>query len=178
RRKETEDGQEVVLRLRDIRAGWIDYSEVNRITLTPSEATRYVIQPGNLLFIRVNGNPEYVGRCALFTGYPEPVYFNDHIMRVTLRKNLVDGVFITTILNSSYGKRQIASHRKTSAGQHTINQEGLCGIRLPLPPLALQREFAGRVAAVERLKAAQRASLAELDELFASLQHRAFRGEL
>lgn len=51
-------------------------------------------------------------------------------------------------------------------------------LRIPLPPLSLQREFAERVAAVERLKAAQRASLAELDELFASLQHRAFRGEL
>jgi len=32
--------------------------------------------------------------------------------------------------------------------------------------------------ALEKLKAAQRASLAELDALFASLQHRAFRGEL
>jgi hypothetical protein len=30
----------------------------------------------------------------------------------------------------------------------------------------------------EKLKTAQRASLAELDELFASLQYRAFRGEL
>ena len=47
-----------------------------------------------------------------------------------------------------------------------------------LPPLALQREFARRVVVVEKLKAAQRASLAELDALFAALQHRAFRGEL
>ena len=31
---------------------------------------------------------------------------------------------------------------------------------------------------VEKLKTAQRASLAELDALFATLQHRAFRGEL
>lgn len=41
-----------------------------------------------------------------------------------------------------------------------------------------QREFARRVSAVEALKASQRASLAELDALFASLPHRAFRGEL
>jgi type I restriction enzyme S subunit len=41
-----------------------------------------------------------------------------------------------------------------------------------------QREFARRVTAVEALKTAQRASLAELDALFATLQHRAFRGEL
>ncbi|MGE0544507.1 MAG: hypothetical protein AB7R89_30470 [Dehalococcoidia bacterium] len=39
-------------------------------------------------------------------------------------------------------------------------------------------EFAGQVAAVERLKVAQQASLGHLDALFASLQHRAFRGEL
>jgi len=47
-----------------------------------------------------------------------------------------------------------------------------------LPPLALQKEFARRVEAVEKLKAEQREHLARLDELFVSLQHRAFRGEL
>ena len=45
---------------------------------------------------------------------------------------------------------------------------------LSIPPIELQREFARRVRAVEKLKTAQRASLAELDALFASLQHRAF----
>ncbi|MCC2693460.1 hypothetical protein [Nodularia sp. LEGE 04288] len=39
-------------------------------------------------------------------------------------------------------------------------------------------EFARRAETVEKLKASHRASLSELDALFASLQHRAFRGEL
>ena len=47
-----------------------------------------------------------------------------------------------------------------------------------LPSEKWQREFARRVTAVEALKTAQRASLAELDALFATLQHRAFKGEL
>ena len=38
--------------------------------------------------------------------------------------------------------------------------------------------FTDRLAAEGALKRAQRASLAELDALFATLQHRAFRGEL
>jgi type I restriction enzyme S subunit len=42
----------------------------------------------------------------------------------------------------------------------------------------MQRSFAGQVVAIEKLKTTHRASLAELDALFASLQHRAFRGEL
>ena len=50
--------------------------------------------------------------------------------------------------------------------------------RLIVPPLLLQQAFARRIAAIEKLKASYRASLAELDALFASLQHRAFRGEL
>jgi type I restriction enzyme S subunit len=49
---------------------------------------------------------------------------------------------------------------------------------LTFPPLDLQRDFARRVTAIEKLKAAHRASLAEMDSLFAPLQHRAFRGEL
>lgn len=64
------------------------------------------------------------------------------------------------------------------SAQKNINLAILRSLSVPYPPIPLQREFAQRVAAVEKLKATQRASLAELDALFASLQHRAFRGEL
>ncbi|HJP92389.1 MAG TPA: restriction endonuclease subunit S [Pyrinomonadaceae bacterium] len=62
--------------------------------------------------------------------------------------------------------------------QKNINLALLRGLLVPVPPLELQREFATQVAAVEKLKTTQRASLEELDNLFASLQYRAFRGEL
>lgn len=51
-------------------------------------------------------------------------------------------------------------------------------IEIPVPPLTDQREFARRFQCVERLRKTQRASLIKLDELFASLQQRAFNGEL
>jgi type I restriction enzyme S subunit len=63
-------------------------------------------------------------------------------------------------------------------GTKRLDSAGLRRILLPLPPLPLQHEFARRVTAVEALKTSHRASLTELDALFASLQHRAFRGEL
>ena len=47
-----------------------------------------------------------------------------------------------------------------------------------LPPLDIQHRFAAIVESVEHQKASQRAHLAELDTLFASLQSRAFRGDL
>ena len=64
------------------------------------------------------------------------------------------------------------------SAQKNINLAVLRNLDVPVPPIDLQREFSERVAKVEKLKAAQRASYAELDALFASLQHRAFRGEL
>jgi len=86
-----------------------------------------------------------------------------------------DAAFITTALRS--GKRWLLERARG------INTEGLTldhlkAFPLPLPPLTLQREFARRGKTVEKLKTAHRASLAELDAFFASLQHRAFRGEL
>lgn len=49
---------------------------------------------------------------------------------------------------------------------------------MDLPGLSDQKEYATRVAEIEKLQAAHRAHLEKLDAVFASLQHRAFRGEL
>ena len=59
-----------------------------------------------------------------------------------------------------------------------LNMGLIKGMPVLLPPLPLQQKFAAIVESIERQKTAQRAHLAELDALFAALQHRAFRGEL
>jgi type I restriction enzyme S subunit len=64
------------------------------------------------------------------------------------------------------------------SAQKNINLAILRNLKIPVPPLALQQAFATRIGAVEALKATHRTALAELDALFASLQHRAFAGQL
>jgi type I restriction enzyme, S subunit len=59
-----------------------------------------------------------------------------------------------------------------------INQGMILDNPIPLPPLALQQTFVTRIQAVEGLKATHRTALAQLDALFASLQQRAFAGQL
>ncbi len=65
-----------------------------------------------------------------------------------------------------------------SSAQQAIYLKDLKRMVCIVPVLYLQRDFARRIASIDKLKTAHRASLAELDALFASLQHRAFRGEL
>ena len=59
-----------------------------------------------------------------------------------------------------------------------LNKQDLAPLKIPVPSLDDQVEFGARVAALEELRIEHEAHLAKLDELFASLQYRAFRGEL
>ena len=83
----------------------------------------------------------------------------------------------SSFLLSEFGKRSLLGNR-VDAARANISLTDVRKLQLQVPPIELQREFARRVTAVEKLKTAHRASLAELDALFATLQHRAFRGEL
>lgn len=76
-------------------------------------------------------------------------------------------------------KRQILAEVSTAGhGTKRFDAEAMKKVQVPLPPLDLQHRFAAIVESVEQQKASQRAHLDGLDTLFASLQSRAFAGEL
>ena len=70
------------------------------------------------------------------------------------------------------------SDYEASAANPSLNRNNLHPVAVRWPPLDLQHRFAAIVESVERQKATQRSHLEELDTLFASLQSRAFRGDL
>ena len=151
RRGNDENGN-IVMRLVELQDGYIDYSNPNRIVLKGNEKTRYLLRDKDFLFARVNGNPDNVGRCAVFEDIGEDVYHNDHIIRVHFNELLLDGTFASVLLNSDYGKRQLKGQIKTSAGQYTVSQDGIGAIVTILPPISLQKEFANFVNQVDKSK--------------------------
>ena len=74
--------------------------------------------------------------------------------------------------------RHVLRQNAVGSTQIHIRTPVYLAISIPLPPVELQRKFARRAEVVEKLRARQHASLAELDSLFTSLQSRAFNGEL
>ncbi len=173
RRGNDEDGN-IVLRLVELQDGYIDYSSPNRIMLNENEKKRYLLNENDFLFARVNGNPDNVGRCAVFHDIGEDVYHNDHIIRVHFNIKLLEGTFASFLLNSEYGKRQLKKQIKTSAGQYTISQEGIGAINTILPPLELQNQFADFVKQVDKSKFEIQKSLDKLQLLFDSLMQEYF----
>ena len=131
----------IVLKLRNItEIGEIDYSYTNRIELSNKEFENYILQIGDLLFVRVNGSKALVGKCAIFNGNNEPVAYNDHIIRVQINKFCVGEYFKWYLLSQS-GKTEIALHINTSAGQYTISGQGLKDIYVSLPPIHEQENI-------------------------------------
>ena len=166
----------VVIRLVELQNGYIDYSAPNRIFLTDAEKRRYLLYDKDFLFARVNGNPENVGRCAVFQEVGEPTYYNDHIIRVHFDNALLNGTFASVLLNSEYGKHQMRGQIKTSAGQYTISQDGIGAIITVLPPLKLQEQFAAFVEQTGKTKSAIQKNLQTLETLKKALMQKYFGG--
>ena len=126
---------------------------------------------------RVNTENSSLGRAAIFLGPDNSANINGHVYLVRLKEKNIHR-FVLFILTTKQYREYI---RRTCVGgidKRQINKEHLEDFPIIFPPLPLQQKFAAIVESVERQKAAQRAHLAELDALFAALQHRAFRGEL
>ncbi len=110
-----------------------------------------------------------VGRCCYFKDIGEPVYHNDHIIRVHFDENRLNEYYLNTALNSEYGKSEFKKYIKTSAGQYTIAQDGISSVQIYVPPLALQQRFAQFVQQIDKSKFIVEKSLEKAETLYKSL---------
>jgi type I restriction enzyme S subunit len=174
--KSEASGEIPVLRMNNItRSGGIDLTDLKYMSLKDRERERYLVRAGDLLFNRTN-SADLVGKTGIYREARAMAYAGYLIRLRSNREN--DPEYLAGFLNTAYAKRVLRGMCKSIIGMANINATEIKAMRIAQPPHSAQREFARRIGAVERSIATQRASLAELDTLFASLQYRAFRGEL
>ena len=166
-----------VLTLSAITGSEFDATALKTSTFNAKPPADQSVDELDFLICRGNGNVRLVGKGYFPQTQMVDVTFPDTMIAARVSPERLERSFLQYIWNSSAVRRQVESLARTTNGTFKVNQTMLEEITFCEPPIALQREFARRVTAVEKMKTAQRASLAELDALFASLQHRAFRGE-
>lgn len=86
--------------------------------------------------------------------------------------------FIYFLLKEPTLHGYVVANSERTGGQTGVNLALLNEYPVYSPPLGLQQEFSRRIIAVSAQLDQQRYSLQKVNSLFASLQHRAFRGEL
>ena len=92
-------------------------------------------------------------------------------------ETLTKPAFLAYFLRS---KRFVDFATETVAGAKMprMMMDAFWSYQLPLPPISLQNSFNGKIKVIEKQRGIQLQSATEFDNLFTSLQHRAFRGEL
>jgi len=174
------------LRIPNVIGGEINLSDLKTVDVTDAEFRRLQMRDGDLLFVRTNGNPDNVGRCAVYDestiasfGYDAGKFiYASYLIRARPIGAKLHPTFLASFLRTETGSRALRERSRTSAGQFNINTEGLGSIEVPLPPLEEQKSYAARIDRIKEAGASHNSAASKADALFCSLQSRAFRGEL
>ena len=97
--------------------------------------------------------------------------------KITPNTELVDPVFLTFMLNSEIVQRQFLRNI-TDTVRTFLSLTKLKKVSVPLAPLSVQQEFSALAIRINSQRDIHLRGLTMLDELFASLQSRAFKGAL
>jgi len=137
------------------------------------------VKTGDLLFTRKN-TYNLVAACTLVNKTRERLMLSDLMFRFQLKSNAkVERQYLQSLLVFPSKRTEVQKLAGGSSGSMpNISKGRLLELDIELPPLAIQQSFAQRFQFVKMLKDRQHMVLSELDTLFTSLQHRAFRGEL
>ncbi|HEX2830810.1 MAG TPA: restriction endonuclease subunit S [Burkholderiales bacterium] len=163
------------IRVTDLKQGAVDESGL--VYLKPevqSKIARYVVNAGDVI-ISIAGS---IGLTAPVPASLAGVNLTENAAKLVPRdRSTYNAEYLAHVLQAPAIQGQIGSN----VGQVTIGKLALFRVEkvaIPLPPIDLQRDFVRRIGAVRKLKAIQVTALAQLDALFATLQHLAFRGEV
>ena len=171
--KEVGDCQFPYLANTNVQWGRFDLAALRTMDFSESDCEEFKLEHGDLLICE-GGE---VGRTAIWHGAHDRIYFQKALHRVRLDPTVAVPEYVFQFMwfmAKNGGFRDLT----TSATIAHLTGVKLKRLPCPRPPLELQHRFAAIVHSVEQQKTGQRAHLAELDTLFASLQSRAFRGEL
>jgi type I restriction enzyme S subunit len=171
------DGLPVVWVEELFRGNSIDCSESRTLTPTKQEIKQYGLLNGDVLFCRSSLKLAGIGYNNVYLGGDHKALFECHVIRISPDKKKIMPTFLNFALRIPSQRQKLFRFAKTVT-MSTIDQNGLQKISIPVPPTNLQKLFSDRLENIDALKKKHEAMLSDIDALFASLQHRAFRGEL
>lgn len=162
------------LRVANVYRDSLDLREIKKMRVTEAELVRTTLQKYDLLIVEGHGNPDEIGRGALWDGSIAGCVHQNHLIRARFRRDRVDPVYACTYLNTPGGRRHLLRAGKTTSGLNTISVSEVRATPITVPDIGTQLRFAEFVKKARCLAATHCTSLRELDELFATLQDRAF----
>lgn len=146
-----------------------DYLPIVSLNEAPSEES--MLQDGDIVFVRSNGNKALVGRCLVVYPRSTPTTYSGFCIRYRLTSDEVNIAYLLRVLKTDSMRERMAGR---GANIQNLNQQILATLEIPTPPMRLQEQFAVFVAQTDKSKLAIQKSLEKLETLKKALMQKYF----
>lgn len=148
-----------------------DVGSLPFISLNELPTSEYLLQDGDIVFVRSNGNKELVGRCLAIYPAKIPVTYSGFCIRYRLTSNKITVSYLLRVLKADSVRKKMTGR---GANIQNLNQQILAQLVVPIPPLSLQNQFAAFVERVDQQKQTVQQSLEKLELMKKALMQEYF----
>ena len=119
------------MRVANVQDGFLDLSEIKTIPANAAERQRYALRVGDLLMTE-GGDPDKLGRAALWRGEVQGCLHQNHVFRVRAKCTTFLPQYLAAVMGSSYGKAYFLKVAKRTTGIASINRTQLGAVLLTI----------------------------------------------
>ncbi|MFD3302146.1 restriction endonuclease subunit S [Aquipseudomonas alcaligenes] len=166
------------LRVANVLRNRLELGEIKMLNVTAAEYERVRLEKDDILVVEGHGNPDEIGRCAVWSGEVDGIVHQNHLIRIRVDRNYVRPEFMNSYINSSGGRRQMMAASNSTSGLNTISVGVVKSLQMILPPLQAQDRYISISEKTRTLIRKQCADQQEWDLSFAALSQKAFSGQL
>jgi type I restriction enzyme S subunit len=168
------------LRVANVQDGYLDLDNVQEIEVALSDATRYLLQPGDVL-MNEGGDNDKLGRGAVWQGQISPCIHQNHVFAVRLT-DPTQSEWVARFTSTDAARAYFFLRSKQSTNLASINQSNVRELPVPMPPEEERKEVLAEVKRVtgnaEGLITHAKTHIARLREYRSSLISAAVTGQL
>lgn len=143
-------------------------STVSLNEVPPEES---MLQDGDIVFVRSNGNKALVGRCVVVYPRKTPTTYSGFCIRYRLTSGEVNTTYLLRVLKTDSMRKKMAGR---GANIQNLNQQILATLDIPIPPLELQEKFSVFAEQTNKSKLTIQQSLDKMEVLKKALMQEYF----
>lgn len=154
-----------------------DYSEIcdtsvlPKISLNKMPPEEVMLQDGDIVFVRSNGNKMLVGRCLVIFPGDIPTTYSGFCIRFRKEAECVDTTYLVQLLKADSTRSKMAGR---GANIQNLNQQILGALQIPIPPIELQQEFKDFIKQSDKSKFELKQAIERVTNLMKSLMQQDF----
>ena len=122
-----------------------------------------MLQDGDIVFVRSNGNKALVGRCLVVYPHNTPTTYSGFCISYRLTSNEVNTSYLLRVLKADSMRKKMIGR---GANIQNLNQKTLATLNIPIPPMELQEQFAEFVNQTDKSKVVVQKALSKNVQYF------------